>query len=173
MLTQAQIFMLFLVLIGIFIGRKVPFTRNGWIQWFYDRRHIPYFVCHLIDNGSIINTETVKESIGSYTWDDKTYVNFEKDDNKSIVPYLNIQGLRIIFHNKNNINPLKYTENTIEPAYNDPSLFTSFIRNKDIGNVLHDKGADITQIKRYILICFIAVAGIMAGLVYALLQNGG
>lgn len=175
MLSQAQFLMIFLVLIGVFIGRKVPFTRNGWIQWYYNRRHIDYFVCHLIDNSSIINTATVKESVGSYVYEDSngknTYLLFEKNKDHSMVPYINIGGLRIIFHNKNNINPLKYKENTLEPAYNDPQLFTSFIRNKDIGNVLQDKGADITVIKRYILICSIAVTGVMACIVYMVLQN--
>lgn len=170
MLNQVQTLLIFVLLIGIFIGRKAPMTRNALRQWLYNRRHIPYFVCHLIENNSIISTATVQESQGSYEYKDNTYFLFDKEKESSHVPYLNIHGLQIVFHNKNNVNPLTFKERAVEPAYNDPQIFTSFIRNKDIGNVIHDRGGDLSVIKRYIVIAMIAIGAGMAALVYLFLN---
>ena len=173
-LNPTIIFYLLLILIGIIIGRKAPFTRNAVRQWYYNRRGIDYFVCHLIDNGSLINTKTVEATERKYNYDGSDYVLFNKEGSSKYVPYLNFKGLKVVFHNKNNINPLKITENTIEPSSNDPEIFASLIRNKDIRDLTRDTTEDlISGIKRYVLIAMIVIAGVVSAVLWFLLSNSG
>ena len=151
------------------MGKLIPLRANQWRKWWCNRRSIPYFVAHLIDGGSIIDTNIVAQAKGSYKVGGGEYVFSSKVGDKEYIPYLDLYGEKLIFHYKDNMNALEFKKKIIEPAVNDPRRFASMILNKDIRDATAPSLDEFISLKRFILLALIIVALTISGVMYMLL----
>lgn len=152
MVTPGQILILSYILVGALLHKILPFSKIAWVKWIWNRQHISYFVCHIIDNGSIVNTRVIKESKGEYDYKKGKYVLWVKDGEKQYYPYLRYRGEKVIFHNFNNLSPLIFNAKDIEPAANNPEIFANMIYNHEIGDTLNPMDQQLKPVKRLIVL---------------------
>lgn len=157
LVTPATVSIILYILVGILLNKILPMSRLGWRKWIWNRKGISYFVCHILDNSSIINTNVIKESKGEYKYKKGRYVLWVKTDDKNYFPYINYRGERVIFHNKNNLSPLEYKSKTIEPASNDPEIFANMITNHEISDTLNPLAEQFKPLKRLIVVSAIII----------------
>ena len=94
-----------------------------------------------------------------------------KVDKKEYIPYIDLYGEKLIFHFKDNMNPLEFKKEIIEPAKNDPRRFASMILNKDIRDATAPSLDEFISLKRFILLSMAIVALTIAGVMYLLLKG--
>lgn len=160
------------IFIGFLIGRRIfPLKKSRYIKWWYRRKGIPFFICNILDGNVLDNSQVVKVGKQFYIYESKKYYLYDETKKEHYTPYITIDGENNVFHLKDNINPLVVGESGIKPAYNDPSVFASFINNKTLQNTLHPEMGDIAQIKRFVLIGNLLVIAIISMVIYYFISN--
>ena len=172
----------FILLAGGFIWgylfTKIPLNKNDLLKWYYPFKNIDYYVCHLLENGRVIDTNIVKAKNTFYTRKEIGYslINKENEGEKensidfNEVPYITINKHKTVFHNINNINPMKFKQNKVEPLCNDPEIYATLLRNKEIKDTLAPNLDEFVALKQFIAMFNIVCVGCFAGLMYFLLK---
>lgn len=180
---------LFYLILGYVLGRKLPFSISTIRKIYYSIKRIPYWFVYIVEGGKIIDTLMIKKEKNYFNYGSPTKKysllikggNEEgqesKEENKkkgqSYTPYIILDGYECVFYNKNNINPLIFKEKDIEPGYNDPEMFATLCANRELQNSINDSAELLNDIKRYILISMIVVALAIAGIMWFLMPKVG
>lgn len=149
-MSTIEFFLIMIFFIGFILGRRLPLNKLAIKKFVYNRRGYRYYVCHIIDKGIIANTSIVKEENQKYEYDGKEYNLNVLEGDKSYVPFISLKGLPLVFHNINNINPLIFKQNSIEPAYVNPEIIATFVHTKVVKDVIDPELDEYNKMRRSI-----------------------
>lgn len=158
-------FILWFVLLGFLLGKKIPLNKAAWRKWWYGRKGIAYNIIYILQGGNVVHEGMVKQAVPEFSYDKGRYLNFKKNPiGEDYSPSISKDGQNIMFYNKNNTNPLEFKDALITPSHNDPVIFQTLIKDDSIRQALSPDN-DLSDLKRYILITMailgLAIAGIM------------
>lgn len=158
-------FLVWFVVLGFLLGKKIPLSKDGWRKFWYNRKGIAYYIVYIMQAGSIIHEGMVKKSFPAFSYDGGRYLTFKKNPiGKNYTPSVSKDGQDIMFYNKNNTNPLDFQTTRIIASHNDPVVFQTIIKDSSIQQALSPE-MDLSELKRYLLIMMailaLAVTGIM------------
>lgn len=166
-MTPVDFYLFMLWFFGFLVGRRIfPLKKSRYVKWWYRRKGIAYYICNIIDGNTLDHTQVVKVGSEFYEYDGGKYYLYDKNKATQYTPCITIEGENNVFHLKDNINPLVVGPGGLTPAYNDPSIFASFINSKTLSNTLHPETAEILQIKRFVLISTMLTIGIITMVIY-------
>lgn len=162
-------FIIWFIVIGFILGKKIPLNKDGWRRWWWGRKGIAYYLVYILQGGTVIHEGMVKQSTTTFSYDKGRYLTFKKDPTgKEYSPSFKKESQEIMFYNKNNTNPLDFQETRITPSHNDPEIFQTIIKDESIRQALSPE-IDLGELKRYMLVVMgilgLAIAGIMYFLV--------
>jgi len=173
-MTPYEMMILFYLIFGYILGRKIPFSTRTVKRLFYSIRRIPYWIVYIVEGGKILDDLMIKKSKSFFINEGYKYSLLIKNkEGQSFTPHIILDGYETVFFNKNNINPLIFKEKDIEPGYNDPEMFATLCGNREIQNSISDSQKLITELKRYIMIAMIVISLAMAGIMWFLMGGMG
>jgi hypothetical protein len=113
------------------------------------------------------------QSNDTFNYKKGTYLTFKTDptSGQRISPYIDLNNEKILFYNKDNTNPLEFLNSQVKASFNNPESFQTVILNNTIRQALGGK-LDIGELRRFILICSLVCAGIVAGIMFFINQGG-
>jgi hypothetical protein len=160
-----------LLLFGFFLGKIVPIRGNAWRKWYYNRFGIPYYVCHLLDGGHIIKTSIIPQDEGKYTYEGHLYTFLVKTNSGDVCPYITFAGEHLLFHMKNNRNPLMVKDNDYKPGSDDPNRIAALIANKDVRDATHPQIDEIVALKKFLTFMMVVFMALILGGFYIILTG--
>jgi hypothetical protein len=161
-------FIMWFILLGFLLGKKLPLNKDDLLKWWYNRRGIPWYLVYILEGGKIIHRGLIKHDALTFSYDKGKYVTSAKDaSGRAYTPYIELNELKIIFYHKGNTNPLEFRDSYFTPSHNNPETFQTIIEDNSIRQALSGE-IDISELKRFILIALIVSCSAIAGIMYFL-----
>lgn len=160
-----------LILWGFLLGKIIPVKIQAWRKWWYNRRGIMYFIVYMITAGKVTDKLLIKQDQLQFTHNKGEFLTFKKDPitGNSFTPGLEWDGEKVVFYNTNNTNPIEFQETRAVETVNDPIIFKTIIEDESIRQALSPE-FDISELKRFILMAMIVVAGVISLILWLLFR---